>query len=103
MKSIWCMGGSSGGQGVRTPLFGPRCRLFKIGPKIGPPPGSPVFSLYTYNGPPPPFKKSWIRPCGVSQSYISWGCNKIFRCHLSLENKNSLLALGVMYGFLGAR
>ena len=34
------MGGSGGG-GVRTPLFGPRCRLFNIGP----PPGLPLFLL----------------------------------------------------------
>ena len=27
-----------GGGGVRTPPFGPRCRLFNIGPKVGPPP-----------------------------------------------------------------
>ena len=27
-----------GVQGVRTPPFGPRCRLFNIGPKVGPPP-----------------------------------------------------------------
>ena len=34
-----------GVQGVRTPPpFGPRCRLFNIGPKVGPP-----------LGPPPPF------------------------------------------------
>ena len=26
-----------GVQGVRTPPFGPRCRLFNIGPKVGPP------------------------------------------------------------------
>ena len=30
--------GGGGGQGVRTPPFGPRCRLFNIGPKVGPPP-----------------------------------------------------------------
>ena len=33
-----------GGGGVRTPLFGPRCRLFNIGPQIGHPSG-PHFSL----------------------------------------------------------
>ena len=33
-----------GGGGVRPPPFGPRCRFFNIGPKVGPP-----------LGPPPPF------------------------------------------------
>ena len=28
--------GGGGVQGVRTPPFGPRCRLFNIGPKVGP-------------------------------------------------------------------
>ena len=36
-----CMGGSGGGGGVQAggldPLFGPRCRLFNIGLKVGPP------------------------------------------------------------------
>ena len=31
-------------QGRRTPLFGPLCRLFNSGPKVGPPPGS-IFLL----------------------------------------------------------
>ena len=31
--------------GVRTPPpFGPRCRLFSIGPKVGPTPGPPFFA-----------------------------------------------------------
>ena len=33
-------GGSRGGGGVPPP-FGPRCRLFNIGPKVGPPLGPP--------------------------------------------------------------
>ena len=37
-------GGSPGGPDP-TPLFGPRCRLFNIGPKVGPPPGPPSFCL----------------------------------------------------------
>ena len=38
-----------------TPLFGPRCRLFNIGPKVGPPPGPPPFFLLVdlIDGPPP--------------------------------------------------
>ena len=41
--------GGGGGQGVRTPPFGPRCRLFNIGPKVGPPP----FLLVDHPSPPP--------------------------------------------------
>ena len=33
--------GGGGVQGVRSPPFGPRCRLFNIGPKVGPPLGPP--------------------------------------------------------------
>ena len=44
-----------GGQGVRTPPFGPRCRLFNIGPKVGPP-----------LGPPPPFLLVYLRPTPVA-------------------------------------
>ena len=70
--------------------FGPRCRLFNIGPKVGPPPFVNVqewgcFSIFLRSddvtrtmskeggvlvknpvsapGPPPPFQKSWIRAC----------------------------------------
>ena len=41
-----CSSRSRGGgvQGVRTPPFVPRCRLFNIGPKIGPP-SAPPFLL----------------------------------------------------------
>ena len=53
-------------QGVRTPPFVPRCRLFNIGPKIGPPAGPPFFAGRP-NLDPPPFQKSWIRP---------WYCKK---------------------------
>ena len=31
----------SGGAGDPAPLFGPQCRLFNIGPKVGPPPAPP--------------------------------------------------------------
>ena len=44
------------GGGGLDPPFGPRCRLFNIGPKIGPPPESPLFCLETYGRPPPPLK-----------------------------------------------
>ena len=40
-------GGSRGGGGSRgsgPPPFVPRCRLFNIGPKIGPPSGPPFFA-----------------------------------------------------------
>ena len=48
-----------------SPLFGPRCRLFNIGPKAGPLPGPPLFACRPEIDPPPPphFQKSWIRPC----------------------------------------
>ena len=38
MSPVADPGGGGGVQGVRTPPFGPRCRLFNIGPKVGPPP-----------------------------------------------------------------
>ena len=55
-------GGGGGGPGsLDPPLFVPRCRLFNIGPKIGPPSGPPFFACRP-NLDPPPFPKSWIRP-----------------------------------------
>ena len=46
-----------GVQGVcPPPPFGPRCRLFNIGVKIGPPPGPPFFACRPKMDPPPPFK-----------------------------------------------
>ena len=47
------MGGSRGFQGVWTPLFGPRCRLFNIGPKIGPP-----FFVWRPKIAPPPLRSA---------------------------------------------
>ena len=46
-KNVYCgfMGASGGGLGVRPPPFGPRYRLFNIGPKIGPPSWTPLFCL----------------------------------------------------------
>ena len=45
------------------PLFGPRCRLFNIGPKIGAPPGPPFFACRpSYNGPPPRIKNPGSAP-----------------------------------------
>ena len=54
------MGGSRGG-GSRgsPPLFCPRCGLFNIRPKAGPPPGAPFFACKPKMG--PPFQESWIR------------------------------------------
>ena len=51
-----------GGPGGLDPPFVPRCRLFNIGPKIGPPSGPP-FLLVDLIWTPPPLQKSWIRPC----------------------------------------
>ena len=96
-------GGSRGGgvQGVRTPPpFGPRCRLFNIGPKVGPPPfvnvqewgcfsnflrsddvtrtmskgGVLVKNLVSVPGPPPPFQKSWIRACCIDIAFYVGLC-----------------------------
>ena len=48
-----------GGQGVRPPPpFAPRCRLFNIGPKIGP----PLFLLVDLIWTPPPFKNPGSAP-----------------------------------------
>ena len=37
--------GGGGGSGGPDPPFGPRCKLFNIGPKVGPPLGPPPLSL----------------------------------------------------------
>ena len=42
-----------GGAGGPASLFGPRCRLFNIGPTIGPPPGPPFFACRPKMDPPP--------------------------------------------------
>ena len=49
------MGGSrpfGGGGGSGAPLFGPRCRLFNIGTKVGPPPGPPFLACRPKMDPP---------------------------------------------------
>ena len=56
------IGGGGRVQGVRTPLCGPRYRLFNIGPKVGPPLGPLCFACRSKNLIDPPFQKSWIRP-----------------------------------------
>ena len=60
MTKIWVDLGGSRGSG---PLFGPRCWLFNIGLKVGPPPGPPFFGTpFSFACRPnmdPPFKKSW--------------------------------------------
>ena len=43
------------------PPFGPRCRLFNIGPKVGPPLGPP-FLLVDLRWTPPPFKNPGSAP-----------------------------------------
>ena len=63
-------GGGGGCPGGPDPPFGPRCRLFNIGPKVGPPLGPPPLLLVDLRCPPPPrFQKSWIRPCTFT--YVS--------------------------------
>ena len=107
---LYLSGGSRGGGGGGSrgsgppPPFGPRCRLFNIGPKVGPPPfllvdlrcsggscgwrhadnvqgggGVLVKNLVSAAWPPPPFQKSWIRPCtymvlirAVMQLILEW-------------------------------
>ena len=64
-------GSRGGGPGGQAPPYVPRCRLFNIGPKIGPLSGPPFFAGRP-NLDPPPFQKSWIRPCIHSgNSYLS--------------------------------
>ena len=73
LKDIQCMGGSGGVQGVRTTLFGPRCRLFNIGPKVEPPPGPRPFFFACRPKMDHPFKKNpgsapavaWIFPFAI--------------------------------------
>ena len=57
------MGGSKEGVQGAGPPFGPRCRLFDIGHKVGPPPGPPLLIVdLRIRWTPVPFQKSWIRP-----------------------------------------
>ena len=62
-----------GGQGVWTPPFVPRCRLFNIGPKIGPPSGPP-FLLVDLIWTPPPFKNPGPAPGLVGQLLLNCWC-----------------------------
>ena len=86
-----------GVQGVRTPPFGPRCRLFNIGPKVGPPLGPPpLFScrpkmdpsggsrVCVWQGwsPRPPWNVDDVTRAmskgGVLVNVQEWGCFSIF-------------------------
>ena len=53
-------GGGEGGPGGPAPPFGPRCRLFNMGPKIVPPPGPPFFACRPKMD--PPFKNPGSAP-----------------------------------------
>ena len=57
------MGGSGGGgsRGTGTALFGPRCRLSNIGPKVGTPDGPP-FLLVNLRLTPPPLQNHGSAP-----------------------------------------
>ena len=107
-----------GGAGVRTPPphFGPRCRLFNIGTKVGSPPGPPFLACRPII--PPPFQKSWIRPCpncGVRSGRISAkpcqqsSVNNVLGCtplvHRLLSGLWSVVSLthGVLLGYEMAR
>ena len=50
------------GGGGPDPPFGPRCRLFNVGPKVGPPLGPPLFLLVDLRWTPPPFKNPGSAP-----------------------------------------
>ena len=54
-----------GGAGGPDPPFVPRCRLFNIGPKIGPPSAPPFFDCRPNLDPPPPFKNPGSAPVAV--------------------------------------
>ena len=58
-------GGGGGCPGGRTPLFGPRCRLFNIGPKIGPP-VDPLFFACRPKMAPPLFKIPGSAPAYIA-------------------------------------
>ena len=72
------MGESRGGsRGSGPPFFGPRCRPFNIGPKIGPLP-EPPFLLVDLRW--TPFQKSCISPCGsMYYNYSRGGSIRILR------------------------
>ena len=46
-------GGGGGPGGPDPPFFGPRCRLFNIGSKVGPPSGFPFFFACRHKMDPP--------------------------------------------------
>ena len=92
-------GGSRGGGGVQGsgPPFGPRCRLFNIGPKVGPPLGPPLFFAcrpkmdpsggsrvcVCDSGDHPAPLGMWMTshgqcPMGVLVNVQEWGCFTIF-------------------------
>ena len=66
MNVVKYISGIMGGSRGSSPLFCPRCIGFlTLGlTYIGPPPGPP-FLLVNLRWTPPPFKKSWIRPCRI--------------------------------------
>ena len=55
-------------QGGRTPPFGPRCRLFNIGPKVGPPLGPPPPFFACRPKMDPPFKNPGSAPVSIGNS-----------------------------------
>ena len=54
-----------GGGGGPPPPFGPRCRLFNIGTKVGPPPGPPLFLLVDLRWTTPLFKNPGSAPADL--------------------------------------
>ena len=88
-------GGGPGGPDPPPPPFGPRCRLFNIGPKVGPPlgPPPPFFACRPKSRWTPPFQKSWIRPWYTHARYIH-SCHYQEKCvEVCLITYTSLLHL----------
>ena len=71
--SVWADRGGVA-QGVRTPLFGHDISFLTLGPKLDPLLDPPFFFAWRPKMAPPPFQKSWIRPCsGTFRRSNSYG------------------------------
>ena len=65
--------GGGGGPGGPHPPFGPRCRLFNIGPKVGSPLGPPPPLRVDLRWTPPPFKNPGSAPGYSSPAIMMHG------------------------------
>ena len=73
-------GGGGGSRGSGPPPFGPRCRLFNIGPKVGPPPFVNVqewgcFSIFLRAN---DVTRTMSKGGGALVNVQEWGCFSIF-------------------------